>query len=197
MLAASSLLLLAALLPETIGEFARQGSSRSSIANADQRAVFEEYGLVESERGVYSRGAGRKMEAEVLRFAESTGSHAAYVWMRPVGAVRSPLHSYVHLAGSPTYLHASMSADVTVARCRNYVFRFRGPAPEFSEFEKLFHSLKPAAPEDPDSREWRAWDAGSLERWLLGPASLRAFANRVPAVVAAFRFGAMGKLVQR
>jgi hypothetical protein len=183
------------ILPERIGEYARGSVSPVEIPAGD-RDIFAEYGLRATERSDYANAAGRRMGVEAFRFADSEGGHAAYLWLRPAGAVKSPLGESVSRYELLSELHADVGGGVAIAAWKNYVFRFCGAAPRTSEFEPMLGGLPEVDPTEPGPDLCgRGCDPASA-RALLGPASLARFARRIPPSVAAFRSGGRGQIVR-
>jgi len=183
------------ILPERIGEYARGSVSPVGIPAGDLD-IFAEYGVRATERSEYVNPAGRRMGVEAFRFGDSEGGHAAYLWLRPAGAVKSPLGESVSRSELLSELHADVGGGVTIAAWKNYVFRFRGAAPRTSEFEPMLGRLPEVDPTGPSPDLCgRGCDPASV-RALLGPASLARFAGRIPPSVAAFRSGGQGQIAR-
>jgi hypothetical protein len=125
------------------------------------------------------------MVVEVFRFGDSAGGHAAFLWLRPARAIESPLARSVAT-------HANVRRGVTIAGWRNYVFRFRGAAPDTRDFERLLNSLPEVDPRDPCPDKDGEYLDRLSQRGLLGPISLARFARRIPPSVAAFHLGVRG-----
>ncbi|MFN7923119.1 MAG: hypothetical protein U0Q16_23660 [Bryobacteraceae bacterium] len=187
-------LLAVLLLPETIGDYSRGKVTPAAIAQ-DDRPLFEEFRLRASERAPYRSESGRLMDVEALRFADSIGSHAAYLWLRPVGAIESPM-STRYRSSEERVVNAAVGSGQTIAQWKNYVFRFRGDAPASAEFDRITRGLLDADPSDAPSDVDHAYAVPASERWILGPVSLSRFAIRVPPAVAAFRVGARGRVLR-
>src|ERR1039458_7765989 len=68
----------AAIWPETLGAYHRSTASKPAIADS---AVWDEYGLRESETATYENGAA-KFTGTAWRLQDSTGALAAYDWQR-------------------------------------------------------------------------------------------------------------------
>src|SRR5580658_498927 len=183
------------ILPERIGDYAREGLSSVAIPAGDYD-LLEEYGVRAAERSEYSNPDGRKMSVEAFRFSDSEGGHAAYLWLRPAGAVKSALGESVSRPELLSELHTDVGGGATIASWKNYVFRFRGAAPRTEAFERVLDRLPEVDPTEPGPDLCgRGCDAASV-RILLGPVSLARFAGRIPPSVAAFRSGVWGRIAR-
>jgi hypothetical protein len=167
----------AAIWPEQLGTFTRGSTGPAPIAD---KAVWDEYGLQESEQASFSSGS-RKFTAEAYRLKDPTGAMAVFQWQRPAAATKSNL--------AP--LAAQTPAGVVFA-FHNYFFRLEGYRPSPEELAPLLSGLP-------------RLDQGSLpalmgylpkegllpnsERFVLGPVSLEKFEPRILPSVAAFHLG--------
>lgn len=186
---------LGSTLPESLGEYAR-GSVSPVPVPAGDRSLYEEYGLRATERSAYTNPAGRTMGVEAFRFRDSEGGHSAYLWLRPSGAVTSPLDVYSYRSGVGGRIYAVLAGGVTVVGWKNYVFTFRGAAPDHNALWEMFDRLPEVDPAEPGPDECCRYLETSSERVLLGPVSLAKFAARIPPSVAAFRRGARGRVAR-
>ncbi len=177
-------LLGAAIWPEQLGPF-----TRGSLKPAPQTdaAVWEEFGLVQSEAADYADGP-RKFSAAAWRFRDPTGAMAAFQWQRPSGATPSKLGEL-----------AAETPGTVILAFHNYVLRLDGWKPEGADLAPLLEVLPQL-------------DQGSLptlpgylpvpgrvpnsERYVLGPASLALFEPRIPPSVAAFHLGTEAQFAQ-
>jgi hypothetical protein len=186
---------LGSILPYRLGPYTRGNVSPVPILAAD-REIYDEYGLRDSQCSAYRSSAGRTMAVDAFRFVDSEGGYAAYLWLRPLQAVKSPLDERVSLSGYLAAIHADVGGGVTVATFKNYVFRFRGATPDSSAFEQTIATLPAldAAEPSPDLGS-HDFDSSS-ERALAGPASLARFAGRIPPSIAALRLGARGRIAR-
>ena len=187
---------------QPLGRFCRNASAntRGSLSSVaippGDYDLLEEYGSRAAERSEYTNPAGRKMSVEAFRFGDSEGGHAAYLWLRPAGAVKSSLGESVSRPQLLSELHTDVGGGVTIASWKNYVFRFRDAAPRTEEFERMLGRLPEVDPTEPDPDLCgRGCDAPSL-RILLGPVSLARFAGSIPPSVAAFRSGGSGSIAR-
>jgi hypothetical protein len=128
------------------------------------------------------------MDVEAFRFGDSEGGHAAFLWLRPTGAVRVLI---------PFEVKAVTSAGVTTTEFRNYVLRFHGAIPSVSSsMQEMLIKLPALDSTKPDHDEYGRYAYQSSERLLLGPVSLARFAGRIPPSVAAFRMGGKGRIAR-
>ena len=183
----------ASMLPERLGAYTRGNVSEFRISAADN-AVLLEYGLRRTERAEFANPVGRKFATEAFQFSDSEGGHAAYLWLRPQGAARSTLGGRTDRSGGvwgETF--AVVAGGMTVVGRKNYVFRFRGGAPEASELRDLLNSLKDVDPTEPSPDECCAYIVEGSERILLGPASLARLVPRIRPSTVGFHLGVKGR----
>jgi hypothetical protein len=186
---------LGSILPERLGEYSRGTVSAAPIPAAD-REVFAECGLRASEASEYRNVAGRRMGVEGFRFIDSEGGHAAYLWLRPPGAVSSPLEESTDVAGVFGETYALVGGGITVVERKNYVFRFRGAVPDQAALDGMLNGLIELDPTEPGPDECCYTFVEGSERILLGPASLARLVPAVPPSVAAFHLGAKGRIAR-
>jgi hypothetical protein len=91
---------------------------------ATDRGLYEEYGLSATESAEYASQAGRKMGIQAFRFSDSEG--AAYLWLRPSGAVKSPLNENVSRSEFLTEIHAEVGGGVYDCGLEELCFPFSG-----------------------------------------------------------------------
>jgi hypothetical protein len=173
---------LAAIWPEQFGTFTRASTGPAPVAD---KAIWDEYGLQESEQASFSSASG-KFSAEAYRLKDPTGAMAAFQWQRPAAATKSSLASL-----------AVQTPTGVVFAFHNYLFRFEGYKPSPEELAPLLNGLA-------------RLDQGSLpalagylpkeglspnsERYVLGPVSLEKFEPRIPPSVAAFHLSTEAQL---
>jgi hypothetical protein len=85
---------------------------------------------------------------------------------------------------------------VTVLEKKNYVFRFRGGAPEESAVGFLLNGLKDFDPSEPPSDERCAYFVDGSDFMVLGPASLAKFAPWISPSAVGFHLGASGRIAR-
>jgi hypothetical protein len=168
----------AAILPEAIGPVHRTASSRSEYSD---KAVWDDYGLRDSETATYGTGK-EAFTVSAWRFNDSTGAMAAFNWQRPAKSTPSLLASL-----------AAETADTLVLVHGNYLLSFNKHKPDATELSAVTDSLKnvdstalpPLADDLPPANL-----VPNSQRYITGPASLERFYPGVPPSVAAFRYGA-------
>ncbi len=176
-------LLSAAILPDTIGDWKKGAGAPATVAD---RKVLQEYGLQDSETADYS-AAGKKYSISAFRFADATGALAAFDQARPEDA------KPIEVSG----LGSANASDEVVA-VGNYLFVFKGYKPKADELNHLVgtaphygQSPLPTLPRYvPDGAE------PNSERYIIGPDSLAKFAPQISPSTAAFHFNAEGELAK-
>jgi hypothetical protein len=168
----------AALLPETIGPFKRIATGKPDLAD---RPLWDEYGLKESETGVFEDGR-KKLNATAWRLQDPTGALGAFDWQRPAKSKPSATAKLaVETAGGILVAHG------------NYVIAIEGYKPTAEEVAALLGSLNKvdvtALPVLPRYLPAEGRIPNS-ERYVLGPVALERFTGAIPPSVAAFQFGA-------
>ncbi len=160
----------AGIWPEQFAGEKRASVRPLAVQNA---AIWDEYGLEESEQAVYGAGA-KAFTASAWRLADATCAFAAFEWQRPADAHPSTLGKLAAETGKTLLLAFG-----------NYLFRFEGRRFEVRDFPNLFdglprldQSLRPRLERLPAHR-------GVLPEFtsddVLGPAALKAFEPRIPA----------------
>jgi hypothetical protein len=176
------LLASAALLPETIGVYKRGTVSKPEFSD---RAIWDEYGLKESETSVFEDGK-KKLTATVWRLQDPTGALGAFDWQRPAKSTASTAAKLA--AETPTGLFLAHG---------NYLISLDGYKPTAEELGSFLNSLNhvdttslPVLPRylPVDGR------VPNSERYVLGPAALEKFSPLIPPSVAAFQYGAEGQI---
>ncbi len=174
-------LAVAALLPDTIGPYQRISSSKPALAD---RAVWDEYGLKDSEAATYGDGAQR-FQTTAYQLPDSTSAMGAFQWQRPAA-------SHV-LKAAPL---AAETADGLMVVRGNYLLSFTGYKPAVAELEALYMQLKnvddtvlPVLPSYLPDKDL----VPNSGRYILGPAALQRFDPAIPPSVAAFRYGTEGQ----
>lgn len=174
----------AAIWPEQLGPFAR--GSLKPTARADT-AVWEEYGLVQSEAADYAEGS-RRFTASAWRFRDPTGALAAFQWQRPSGATPSLLGEL-----------AVETQDAVVLAFHNYLLRLDGWKPSGDDLAPFLEVLPQVDQSSLPTLPGYLPIPGRVpnsERYVLGPASLALFESRIPPSVAAFHLGTEGQFGQ-
>lgn len=168
----------AAILPEAIGPYQRTATLPTT---ANEKAVWEDYGLKQSETASYANGK-EKMTVTAWRLNDSTGAMAAFDWQRSPKATPSNVVSL-----------ASETPDSLLLVHGNYLLYFNGHKPAPAELSAVTDSLKnvdsTALPPLADNLP-AAGLVPNSQRYITGPASLERFYPGLPPSAAAFRYGA-------
>ncbi len=168
----------AAILPDTIGDWKKGPGTRPALAAADEK-IWREYGLQDSESAPYAAGV-KKYTISAWRFADATGSYAAFQNMRPAGA--KPVEAASALA-------VANAADELVS-VGNYLFFFKGYKPNAEELNHVVGTA-PKYSQSPRPVLAKYLPAGlevNSERYITGPESLAKFLPQVPPGTVAFHF---------
>ena len=171
-----------AIWPDNIGAWKRAATMQATLQD---RPIWDEYGLKESEAARYENG-DENFTVTGYRLQDTTGALAAFDWQRPAKSIASPL--------------APLAADTTdglLVVHGNYLLSFTGRKPEPAELSTLFDGLRnvdttvlPTLPNNLPSLDRVA----NSERYITGPTSLAKFIPSIPPSVAAFHYGAEGQL---
>jgi len=168
----------AAILPEAIGPYQR---TATLPAAANDKAVWEDYGLKQSETASYANGKD-KMQVSAWQLNDSTGAMAAFDWQRSPKATPSNVVSL-----------ASETSDSLLLVHGNYLLYFNGHKPSPAELSAVTDQLKnvdsTALPPLADNLPATGLVPNS-QRYITGPASLERFYPGLPPSAAAFRYGA-------
>ncbi|HXK04093.1 MAG TPA: DUF6599 family protein [Verrucomicrobiae bacterium] len=175
-------LLGAAIWPDTIGSYHRTAVTPVSLQD---RPIWDEYGLKESESARYENGADA-FTVTGYRLQDTTGAMAAYQWQRLPKAVPSSL--------APLASAAPESALIVHG---NYLLSFQGRKPEAADLANLYENLRnvdetvlpPLAGYLPTQDL-----VANSERYITGPSALQKFAPAIPPSVAGFHFGAEAQM---
>jgi hypothetical protein len=172
----------AAIWPDDIGPFHRAATTAVAL---DDRAIWDEYGLKESEGARYENGKDSFTVAG-YRMQDTTGAMAVFQWQRPAKSTPSTL--------APM---AAETGDGAVLVHGNYVLAFHGHKPEPAEVSALFDSLlnvdTTILPPLPSYLPAESRVPGS-ERYITGPSALQKFHPAIPPSVAGFHYGAEAQL---
>ncbi len=168
--------------PDSIGAFHRSATTQ---VNLQDRALWDEYGLKESEGARYENG-DESFTVTGYRLQDTTGALAAFDWQRPAGAEPSKL--------APL---AVETPDGLVAVHGNYLLTFSGHKPEPAELSAVFDGLKQVDTTALPALVTYMPTEGLVlnsERYITGPNSLQKFDPGVSPSVAAFHYGAEAQL---
>jgi hypothetical protein len=174
-----------ALLTDNLGTAKRTSLGKARL---NDEAVWQEYGLSESETGVYE-GGGKRFTATAWRLKDPTGAQAAFRWLRGKDSkpAAGPLTQYSSFAAK--------SGDTLLMTYGNYLLRLEGEEPSLDELKILLFQL-PHLDQSSLPPLLEYVPAGALvegsDRFILGPASLEKFYPKLSPSVVAFHFGAEG-----
>jgi hypothetical protein len=172
----------AAIWPDTIGAYHRVSAAPVQL---EERAIWDEYGLKESERARYENGAD-SFTATGYRLQDTTGAMAAFQWQRPAKSTPSTL--------APL---AAETPDGAILVHGNYVLAFSGRKPEPAELAALFEGLRNVDETSlpPLAGYLPLQDlVANSQRYITGPNSLQKFDPAIPPSVAGFHFGAEAQM---
>ena len=172
----------AAIWPDAIGAFHRTAATASALTD---RALWNEYGLKESETATYENGKD-KFTATVYRLQDTTDSLAAFYWQRPAAATPSDLAN----------LAVETPKGVLLVR-GNYLLSFQGYKPAAAELAPVLDGLR-----DVDSTQLPTLLGffpsqglvANSERYVTGPAGLQKFVPGIAPSLAAFHLGAEAEI---
>jgi hypothetical protein len=163
-----------ALLPD---KFASYSKTFSAAAANDAPALWNEYGLTDSERADYD-GGGRKFSISAYQLKDTTGAAAAFDSERPAGSRSTGV----------AQLAVEFPGGALVA-FGNYVLRFHDWQPGAEQIVDLVRDLpKLNRAALPPLRSWlpRRDRVPGSDRYILGPASLAAVTPAIPPAAAGF-----------
>jgi hypothetical protein len=167
-----------AILPDAIGPYQKTAVTPAVFTN---RAVWNEYGLKESEAATY-RSGDKQLVVTAYRLQDSTSAMAAFQWQRDRKAAPSKAAA----------LAAETPESLLLLR-GNYLLSLRGGKPDQASIDALIGGLRnvdtTALPTLPGFLPAEKLVPNS-ERYITGPVSLAEFFPGVPPSVAAFRMGA-------
>jgi hypothetical protein len=168
----------AAILPDAIGAYQKKSSSPATVAD---RAVWDEYGLKETEAATYENG-GKLFTLAAYRLQDSTAALAAFDWQRNAKATASKAAAL-----------AAETADSLLLVRGSYLLSFQGDKPAQPELDALTSGLRnvdttslPTLPGFLPSDNL----IPNSERYITGPVGLERFYPGIPPSVASFRMGA-------
>ncbi|HXJ44503.1 MAG TPA: DUF6599 family protein [Bryobacteraceae bacterium] len=172
-----------AILPDTIGHWQHGDPGPAPVPDA---AVWQEYGLQESETMPYSDGA-RKFTVAAYRFSDATGAMAAFDQVRPQDA------KTVQIMGM-----SAQTDTKQIVSGGNFLFVTDGYHLLPEELSHLFATVPrySRSPLPTLPKYLPAGAAPNSERYITGPVSLAKFAPMIPPSTAAFRFSAEGVMAK-
>ena len=175
----------ATIWPDAIGAFHR---TATTTVNIEDRPVWDEYGLKESEGARYENG-DESFTVTGYRLQDTTGALAAYQWQRPAKGATSKVMTLAPLS--------SETPDQLVVLHGNYLLTFNGHKPDAAELKGVLDSLKQVDTTAlPALTTYLPVDnfVPNTERYVTGPSSLQKFDSGITPSVAAFHYGAEAQL---
>ncbi|HLI84032.1 MAG TPA: DUF6599 family protein [Bryobacteraceae bacterium] len=170
-----------AILPDSIGPFHRSMLAAPKLAD---QAIWDEYGLKEAESSSYLN-ENSHFTVTAYRFVDTTGSLAAFQWLRPADA--TPLKVGDQAVEMPKGL---------ILTYGNYLLSFEGYKPAVDELMPVFASWHSV-----DGTPLPTWIGffpsqglvPNSERYISGPASLAKFDPGISPSVVGFHLGTEGQ----
>jgi hypothetical protein len=167
----------AAILPAAIGGHSRQASGIQAKL-ADQ-PIWDDLGLKDRDAAQYVH-APAPFTVEAFQLSDSTAALAAFYWRR--SAASKPSEAAPLAAETP---------DSLLLAYGNYLLSFQGYKPSKSELEAVLGSLQHVDRTAlPNLYLPEKGLVPNSERYVTGPAALRAFLPGIPASAAALQLGA-------
>lgn len=181
-LALVPLLAHAATWPDMVGPYQRTSDSPATLSD---QALWDEFGLKDSEAAVYENGKA-KFTATLYRLTDTTAALAAFDWQRPISAKPSSIAA----------LAAETPAGLVLVR-GNYLLKFDGYKPDAAALTPILDSLRdvdatplPTLPSFLPSQDL----VPNSERYVTGPVALQKFDPPIPPSLAAFHLGAEAQI---
>jgi hypothetical protein len=169
-----------AMLPQFVGTL------KQSVVKAlpvDDKAVWTDYGLQESEQADYE-GAGKRITVRAYHLQDATGALAVFQWLRPESA-KLPGEELAELSR----LAAVTSTGLIVA-LGNHVLVVDGPRPTPEDLGNVFRSMpRQESGPLPALHLPEAGLVPNSERYITGPGSLAKFEPEIQPAQAAFHLG--------
>lgn len=172
----------AAIWPDQLGNWVKTGSKPAALTD---RALWDEYGLQQTEQAGYTAGA-KLLHATAFRFKDPTGALGAFEWQRPANALPSKLGAL-----------AAATADGVLLLHHNYLLQFAGWKPELTDIQGFLDQLRDVDRGPlPTLKDYLPSTnlIPNSERYVLGPAALDRFEPHIPPSVAAFHLGTEAQL---
>jgi hypothetical protein len=173
----------AAIWPDSIGNFHRV--STRPVAPSSDQAIWDEYGLRESETAQYE-GDGQKFTATAYRLQDPTGALGVFDWLRSADSKPSALGKLaVETPAGTLLVHG------------NYVLRFDAFHPSSPFLTTLIGGLKQVDNSAlPTLMGYLPTQdlAPNSERYVEGPAALQKFDPGIPPSAAAFHLSAEAQI---
>jgi hypothetical protein len=175
----------AAIFPDQIGDYRKSAPQTIGIPD---KALYDEYGLENSEAADYTGPAQKHFSAVGWHLHDSTGAMALFQFRTPAGAVPADFATL-----------AVRTSDGIIFAYGNYVFQFTGSYPDPTTLEPFYKQLTKLENSPLPSLAAYLPTEGMVvnsERYILGPVSLQRFDPAIPPSVAAFHLGAEAQLVK-
>jgi hypothetical protein len=170
------------MLPQFVGTLEKKSSQPLPV---EDRAVWDEYGLQESEQATYE-AAGQKLTVRGYLLQDATGALAAFQWQRPKGS-KPPSDELAELST----LSAETPTGLIIA-LGNHLLILDGSKPTPEDLGNVFRSMPRQEagplPTLPGHLPSAALIPGS-ERYIIGPSSLTKFEPEISPSQAAFHLG--------
>jgi len=151
------------------------------------KALWDEFGLQQSEQTGYATATGQRVGVVAYRFKDPTGALAAFEWQRPAGAKPSRL--------APV---AAETSDGALALYHNYLLQFTGPKPEPEDFQSFTSQLRNVhtgpLPILADHLPQTGRIANS-DRYVVGPVGLERFLPGISPALAGFDLAAEAAVI--
>jgi hypothetical protein len=172
-----------AIFPDQIGTY--QKSAPKTVGIPD-RALYDEYGLEESESADFTGPDKQRFSASAWRLHDSTGAMALFQFRRPPGA------------GTADFLPLAVkTSDGVIFAFGNYVFQFTGSYPDPASLTGFYRGLAKLENSPLPGLSTYLPPEGLVansERYILGPVSLQRFEPAISPSIAAFHLGAEAQL---
>lgn len=167
------------LLPEALAEFARGEVTAPAPANPE---LYDEFGLQETERSIYSAPDGRKTEVTAQRFYDDTGAFSAFRHEQTAQGEYSGFGERSWTDGDLTLIHFA-----------NYLVRIDGDMPTDTPVEAMLTYFPQVAPTpDPPVLAYvpKLEQVPATQRHILGPVGLAESVPELSPSTVGFHFGA-------
>jgi len=165
----------AAILPDTFDSY-RKGPTSPAALTA--KAIWDEYGLKDSEQASYS-GDGRTFSVTAYRFEDPTGAAASFDWQKPEQSRASRVANL-----------AATFPNGELVVFGNYLLRFDGWQPSVQEIAPIAKALPGVSRASlPILRGYLPEHnkVANSDRYVLGPRTLGEFEPRIPEDAAGFQ----------
>lgn len=178
------------LLPSSFGNWKQQGPAGPAVTQDPETTAFHEYGLAESERASYARGA-ETLTVTVWKFQDPTGGYGGYSYLRTADMARSDIAE-----------HASYSANRALILVGNLVLEISGQdmPKKMASLAVLKKAIEPSAETGPFPTLWQLLPLKGMEdgtnHYALGPTGLSKFLALAPGDWLGFSDGAEAEVAK-